>query len=219
MGCPTVRARFQNVYGPGEILGAGDGAGRRRPSGATSRRLRLPGAQGPAARLDNGGIASRDFIYVEDIVARAHRLCRAGAPGDVYNLASGVETTIRSSRPPISRSPAGSSELRSRRGASGIARAPLRLPAKSARELGFAARCRSPMASRRPSTGRAPTSTRSTPASPATQRTWKVSTRSPDDGDASPPARPRLALGCAGKARAALGRAAPESARVQPGGP
>jgi nucleoside-diphosphate-sugar epimerase len=34
-GLPTVRARFQNVYGPGEVLGAG----RRRPSGATSRRL------------------------------------------------------------------------------------------------------------------------------------------------------------------------------------
>jgi len=35
-----------------------------------------------------------DFIYVEDIV-RGLLLCAAeGAPGEVYNLASGVETSI-----------------------------------------------------------------------------------------------------------------------------
>jgi nucleoside-diphosphate-sugar epimerase len=48
-----------------------------------------------ALPLENGGIASRDFIYVDDIV-RGLLLCAArGAPGDVYNLASGVETSIK----------------------------------------------------------------------------------------------------------------------------
>ena len=50
IGLPTVRARFQNVYGPGEMLGAG----RWRGTSATVWRnvdadVRLPRAQGPAA--------------------------------------------------------------------------------------------------------------------------------------------------------------------------
>jgi nucleoside-diphosphate-sugar epimerase len=44
--------------------------------------------------VENGGVATRDLIYVEDIV-RGLILCAvAGKPGDVYNLASGVETSI-----------------------------------------------------------------------------------------------------------------------------
>ena len=92
---PTVRARFQNVYGPGEILGAGQWRG----TPATVWRNVTPSfiyralKQMPL-RLDNRGIASRDFIYVEDI-CRGLMLCAtAGQPGDVYNLASGVETSI-----------------------------------------------------------------------------------------------------------------------------
>jgi UDP-glucose 4-epimerase len=92
---PTVRARFQNVYGPGEILGAGQWRG----TPATVWRNVTPSfiyralKQMPL-RLENAGIASRDFIYVEDI-CRGLMLCAtAGKPGDVYNLASGVETSI-----------------------------------------------------------------------------------------------------------------------------
>ena len=92
---PTVRARFQNVYGPGEILGAGQWRG----TPATVWRNVTPSfiyralKQMPL-RLENRGIASRDFIYVEDI-CRGLMLCAtAGKPGDVYNLASGVETSI-----------------------------------------------------------------------------------------------------------------------------
>jgi len=45
--------------------------------------------------LENEGVATRDFIYVED-VARGLTACALhGAPGDVYNIASGVETSIR----------------------------------------------------------------------------------------------------------------------------
>ena len=95
-GLPTVRARFQNVYGPGEILGAG----RWRGTPATVWRNVTPAfvyraLKGMPLQLDSEGIATRDFIYVGDIVEGLIRCATAGEPGDVYNLASGVETTIR----------------------------------------------------------------------------------------------------------------------------
>jgi nucleoside-diphosphate-sugar epimerase len=47
-----------------------------------------------ALPLENEGRATRDFIFVEDM-AKGLMLCAlAGEPGEVYNLASGKETTI-----------------------------------------------------------------------------------------------------------------------------
>ena len=94
-GVPTVRARFQNVYGPGEILGAG----RWRGTPATVWRNVVPtfvyrALRGLPLELDSGGIASRDFIFVDDIVEGLVACALRGEPGDVYNLASGRETTI-----------------------------------------------------------------------------------------------------------------------------
>lgn len=92
---PVVKARFQNVYGPGEVLGAG----RWRGTPATVWRNVTPtfvyrGLKQMPLTVENQGIATRDFIYVDDIV-RGLMLCATkGAPGDVYNLASGVETSI-----------------------------------------------------------------------------------------------------------------------------
>jgi nucleoside-diphosphate-sugar epimerase len=93
---PTVRARFQNVYGPGEVLGAGKWRG----TPATVWRNVTPtfiykALKGLELPLENGGIASRDFIYVEDIVEGLMLCTLRGSPGDVYNLASGVEITIK----------------------------------------------------------------------------------------------------------------------------
>ena len=48
-----------------------------------------------ALPLENGGIASRDFVYVEDLAKGLQKAALRGAPGEVYNLASGVETRIR----------------------------------------------------------------------------------------------------------------------------
>ncbi len=69
-GLPVVKARFQNVYGPGEVLGAG----RWRGTPNTVWRNVTPtfiyrSLKGEALPVENGGIASRDFIYVDDIVA------------------------------------------------------------------------------------------------------------------------------------------------------
>jgi nucleoside-diphosphate-sugar epimerase len=94
-GVPTVRARFQNVYGPGEILGAG----RWRGTPATVWRNVTPtyvyrALHGLPLHVDNGGIASRDFVFVEDIVEGLVACALRGEPGDVYNLASGQETSV-----------------------------------------------------------------------------------------------------------------------------
>ena len=40
------------------------------------------------------GIASRDFIYVDDIARGLMACALRGGAGEVYNLASGVETSI-----------------------------------------------------------------------------------------------------------------------------
>jgi UDP-glucose 4-epimerase len=112
-GVPTVRARFQNVYGPGEILGAG----RWRGTPATVWRNVVPTFVYRALRampleLDNGGIASRDFIFVGDIVEGLIACALRGEPGDVYNLASGEETTIKGLAERINELAGGRSEIK-----------------------------------------------------------------------------------------------------------
>jgi UDP-glucose 4-epimerase len=93
---PFVRARFQNVYGPGEILGAGQWRGTEH----TVWRNVTPtfvwkALHGAALPVENGGIASRDFIYVDDIVRGLAACALNGRPGEAYNLATGVDVTIR----------------------------------------------------------------------------------------------------------------------------
>ncbi len=92
---PTVRARFQNVYGQGEVLGAGQWRG----TPATVWRNVTPtfiykALKGLPLPLENNGVASRDFIYVEDICRGLIACAAQGSAGEVYNLASGQETTI-----------------------------------------------------------------------------------------------------------------------------
>jgi len=50
---------------------------------------------GEALGLDNGGLVSRDFIFVEDICRGLIACALKGVPGEAYNIASGVETTIK----------------------------------------------------------------------------------------------------------------------------
>jgi UDP-glucose 4-epimerase len=141
-GLPVVKARFSNVYGPGEILGAG----RWRGTVHTVWRNVTPtfiwkSLHGEALPLDNGGNNSRDFIFVEDI-ARGLIACAAnGRPGEVYNLATGHETTILDlanlineltpNNTPIDLKPARDWDRSGKRFAS---------TEKAARELGFSAK-------------------------------------------------------------------------------
>jgi nucleoside-diphosphate-sugar epimerase len=94
-GLPFVKARFQNVYGPREILGAGQWRG----TPHTVWRNVTPtfvwkALNREALPLENGGQSSRDFIYVEDMAEGLIRCALAGKPPEIYNLASGKETTI-----------------------------------------------------------------------------------------------------------------------------
>ena len=93
---PVVRVRFQNVYGPGEVLGAGQWRG----TPATVWRNVTPTFVYKALHdqplpLENEGIASRDFIFVEDICRGLMAAGLKGETGEVYNLASGKDCTIR----------------------------------------------------------------------------------------------------------------------------
>lgn len=92
---PFVKARFSNVYGPREILGAGQWRG----TIHTVWRNVTPtfiwrSMNGEALPLDNGGNASRDFIFVEDMARGLMACALNGIAGDVYNLATGHETSI-----------------------------------------------------------------------------------------------------------------------------
>lgn len=140
-GMPFVKARFQNVYGPREILGAG----RWRGTPATIWRNVTPtfvwkAFDGQALPVENGGIATRDFIFVDDIVAGLMACALKGQPGEAYNLASGVETSIRElaetindlvgNQTPIALTPARSWDRSGKRFGD---------PTKAERELGFKA--------------------------------------------------------------------------------
>ena len=92
---PFVKARFQNVYGPREILGAGQWRG----TPATIWRNVTPtfiwkALHQEAVPIENGGQATRDFIFVDDIVEGLIACATRGTPGEVYNLAHGEETSI-----------------------------------------------------------------------------------------------------------------------------
>lgn len=94
-GLPFVKARFSNVYGPREILGAGQWRG----TVHTVWRNVTPtfiwrALHGEALPLDNGGNASRDFIFVEDMARGLMACALHGCAGGVYNLATGCETSI-----------------------------------------------------------------------------------------------------------------------------
>lgn len=94
-GLPFVKARFSNAYGPREILGAGQWRG----TVNTVWRNVTPtfiwrSLAGEALPLDNGGNASRDFIFVEDMARGLQACALRGGPGETYNLATGSETTI-----------------------------------------------------------------------------------------------------------------------------
>lgn len=92
---PFVKARFQNVYGPKEVLGAGHWRG----TIHTIWRNVIPtfifrALHQEPLPVDNNGIATRDFIFVDDIVNGLIACAIEGTPGEVYNLASGEETDI-----------------------------------------------------------------------------------------------------------------------------
>ena len=95
-GLDVVRVRFQNAYGPREILGAGEWRGTEH----TIWRNVIPtfiwrAINNEDLTLYGAGESSRDFVFVEDLARGVVAASNNGIKGEVYNLASGHEFLIR----------------------------------------------------------------------------------------------------------------------------
>ena len=95
-GLDVVRVRFQNAYGPREILGAGEWRG----TIHTIWRNVIPTFIWRALNNDDltlygAGEGSRDFVYVDDLAKGVIAASNLGKKGEVYNLASGQEIMIK----------------------------------------------------------------------------------------------------------------------------
>jgi nucleoside-diphosphate-sugar epimerase len=91
----VIRVRFQNVYGPREILAAGQWRGTMN----TIWRNVIPtfifkALNNYDLEIFENSRASRDFIYVQDVATGVFQAATLGVSGKVYNLASGSETFI-----------------------------------------------------------------------------------------------------------------------------
>jgi nucleoside-diphosphate-sugar epimerase len=83
---PTVRCRFFNSYGPGEV----PGLYRNVIPNFVWRALR-----GEALVITGTGEETRDFIYVDDLVTGLLGAAEApGACGEAFNLGTGVQTRV-----------------------------------------------------------------------------------------------------------------------------
>jgi len=81
-GLPTVSLRFFTVYGP-----------RQRPDMAFHRFLRAARDGGPVT-VYGDGLQTRDFTYVDDIVAAVRAAGLSGRPGSVYNVGGGERIAL-----------------------------------------------------------------------------------------------------------------------------
>jgi len=95
-GLDVVRVRFQNAYGPREILGAGEWRG----TIHTIWRNVIPtfiwkALNNEDLTLYGAGESSRDFVFVDDLAKGVIAASNNGVKGDVYNLASGQEFLIK----------------------------------------------------------------------------------------------------------------------------
>jgi UDP-glucose 4-epimerase len=81
-GLATVSLRFFTVYGP-----------RQRPDMAFHRFLRAV-LDGRAVTVYGDGLQTRDFTYVDDIVAAVRAAGLSGPPGSVYNVGGGERIAL-----------------------------------------------------------------------------------------------------------------------------
>jgi len=81
-GLPTVSLRYFTVYGP-----------RQRPDMAFHRFIKAV-LTGDRIRLFGDGAQSRDFTYVDDIVAANIAAAKSDTAGQVFNVGGGSRTTV-----------------------------------------------------------------------------------------------------------------------------
>jgi nucleoside-diphosphate-sugar epimerase len=81
-GLPTASLRFFTVYGP-----------RQRPDMAFNRFLKAA-RDGKPITVFGDGTQTRDFTYVDDIVAAVRQAALSGRPGSVYNVGGGERVAL-----------------------------------------------------------------------------------------------------------------------------
>jgi UDP-glucose 4-epimerase len=81
-GLPVVSLRYFTVYGP-----------RQRPDMAFHRFLKAA-RDGEPIRVYGDGQQTRDFTYIEDIVAATRAAADSGRPGCVYNVGGGERVSV-----------------------------------------------------------------------------------------------------------------------------
>ena len=82
MGVPVVSLRYFTVYGP-----------RQRPDMAFHRFLKAARDSSPIRLFGDGG-QTRDFTYIDDIVAATRAAADSGRPGGVYNVGGGERVAM-----------------------------------------------------------------------------------------------------------------------------
>lgn len=87
IGIEPVALRYQNVFGPGQSL--------KNPYTGILSIFSTVIAQGREINVFEDGKESRDFVYIDDVVeATFLAATRAEAAGGVFNVGSGVATTV-----------------------------------------------------------------------------------------------------------------------------
>src|SRR6185503_20941513 len=81
-GLPVVSLRYFTVYGP-----------RQRPDMAFHRFLKAA-RDGEPIRVFGDGRQTRDFTYIEDILAATRAAADSGRPGCVYNVGGGERVSV-----------------------------------------------------------------------------------------------------------------------------
>jgi UDP-glucose 4-epimerase len=124
-GLPVVSLRYFTVYGP-----------RQRPDMAFHRFLKAA-RDGEGIHVYGDGRQTRDFTYVDDIVAATRAAAETGRPGCVYNVGGGERVTLNDvleriarvtgRRPAVIRDPAQKGDMRDTHASTDAAR----------RDLGF----------------------------------------------------------------------------------
>jgi UDP-glucose 4-epimerase len=138
-GVPTVSLRYFTVYGP-----------RQRPDMAFHRFIRAA-LTGQPITLYGDGEQTRDFTYVDDIVAATMAAGDRGRPGGVYNIGGGSRVTVNEvlqsvgritgRRLDIRRQPAEKGDMRDTFADTSAARAELGFQPAHALDDGLAAEC------------------------------------------------------------------------------
>jgi nucleoside-diphosphate-sugar epimerase len=124
-GVPTVSLRFFTVYGP-----------RQRPDMAFHRFARAA-LQGTPIQLFGDGNQTRDFTYVDDIVAAMIAAGDRGHAGGVYNIGGGSRVTVNEVLDMVGRLTGRTLDIRRQPAEKGDMRDTFADTSRAARDLGF----------------------------------------------------------------------------------